>query len=387
MRIAYCTNVRLPSERAHGHQVAQVCDALIRLGHGVSILVPYRKNVIEADFWTYYGARRDIAIAYLNRFDPINHRFFPSVTALWMLNILLRWNMLRFLRTHTFDLVYTRSAALLPALLRAGPPVVLELHGLPRWGRRRFVRLGNRCRLVVCLTSPMRTELISWGVDAERVIVEGDAVDLERFASMSHVQAARDEWKLPSDGRLVVGYVGRLKTLGMEKGVGDLLQALAQLRISKNFFGFIVGGPDADRIEYERMATDLGLTPDDVRFTGAVSADRVPDALAVCDVLAMPFPDFRHYRTNMSPLKMFEYMAAQRPIVTSDLPTVRDVLSEETAVFCVPGDVSSLAASLQWIFDHPAEAAQRAQQASILVKRHTWEERMRRILQTASMKS
>ena len=56
MRIAYCTNVRLPSERAHGHQVAQVCDALAHLGHDVTIFAPYRDNEVTEDYWMYYGA-------------------------------------------------------------------------------------------------------------------------------------------------------------------------------------------------------------------------------------------------------------------------------------------------------------------------------------------
>lgn len=47
MRIAYCTNIRLPSERAHGHQVAAVCDALVKLGHDVTIFAPFRKTSLQ----------------------------------------------------------------------------------------------------------------------------------------------------------------------------------------------------------------------------------------------------------------------------------------------------------------------------------------------------
>ena len=115
---------------------------------------------------------------------------------------------------------------------------------------------------------------------------------------------------------------------------------------------------------------------------------RVPVALAACDVLAMPFPDFPHYRLHMSPLKMFEYMAAGKPIITSDLPTVRDVLSEETAVFCVPGDTASLTQALTWGAAHAAEARERGERARKLVQeRYTWEKRMGRILACASSAS
>ena len=171
----------------------------------------------------------------------------------------------------------------------------------------------------------------------------------------------------------------------MEKGVADLLRALQKLKDNRSFFGFIVGGPADDQKAYQTFAQDLGLGPADVLFTGEIPAHEVPSALTACDILCMPFPDLPHYRTNMSPLKMFEYMAAKRPVVASDLPTLRDVLSEETAFFFVPGNVGALADALRFVAVHPDDAAQRAERAHLLVASHTWVERMRRILSAATL--
>lgn len=382
MRIAYCTNVRLPSERAHGHQVAQVCDALARLGHRVTIFAPFRRNVVESDFWTYYGASREIELRHLGTFDPIASQLFPGVTGLFLLNAMLRRSLRKTLHQDHFDLVYTRSPALLSVLLATGLPVVLELHQLPRRGKATFVRHCNRCRLVSCLTSPMRDVLESWGVVPDRLMVAGDAVDLSRFENVPTRSQARERWKIQTE-RLVVGYVGRLKTLGMEKGVRYLLESLKDLREQRTFFGFVVGGPEQEKNEYATMAAELGLDESDVLFTGEIPSSDIPSSLAACDVFVMPFPDLPHYRLHMSPLKMFEYMAAGRIIITSDLPTVRDVLSHDTAVVCKPGDVQSLVAALRWVADHPEEAAARAERARELVKSHTWEERMKQILEKA----
>lgn len=386
MRIAYCTNVRLPSERAHGHQVAQVCDALAHLGHEVTVFAPFRKNVVTDDYWTYYNADRRVNIEHLGSFDPIDSPLLPGVTGLLTLNVLLRRALKTTLTQERFDMVYTRSPALLPALLESTIPVIVELHQLPRRNKRAFIKQCNQCRIVSCLTSPMRDTLLSWGVLPERLMVAGDAVDLARFAALPTRDAARDAYKIQTN-RLVVGYVGRLKTLGMEKGVGTLLEALKYLHDSHEFFGLVVGGPESDRKEYEAMAASYGLGPMDILFTGEVPGSDVPLALAACDMFVMPFPDFPHYRSNMSPLKMFEYMAAGRPIVTSDLPTVRDVLNHDTAVFCKPGDAQSLVLALHWIKDHPQEAAERATKAQELVKTHSWEERMKRILDAATIKA
>ena len=379
MRIAYCTNVRLPSERAHGHQIAQVCDALVHLGHDVTVFAPFRKNVVKQDYWTYYGASKKVKLTHVGSFDAIASWWTPGVIGLLTMNLMLRRRLRKILKNSKFNLLYTRTPALLRPMLKAGIPVILELHQLPRRGKRKFVRSCNRCVRVACLTSSMRDTLIAWGVDPKRVIAEGDAVDLNRFKNLPPKTKAGARFDLVTD-RLVVGYVGRLKTLGMDKGVAVLLQALKELQPKKKFFGFIVGGPKADEVEYVKMAAKLGLSAQDVVFTGEIPAADVPVSLAACDILAMPFPDFPHYRHHMSPLKMFEYMAAGRPLLTSDLPTVRDVLSEDTAIFCKPGDVKSLVKSLQWIADHPKEAQTRAKRAKELVKKHSWEERMERIL-------
>jgi glycosyltransferase involved in cell wall biosynthesis len=398
MRIAYCTNVRLPSERAHGHQIAQVCDALVQLGHDVTIFAPKRWNPVKEEYHSYYRSDARVKLHYLRAFDPNMHGISTGLPGLMFANWTTGCATRCALQTEPFDsahgkqfdLLYTRAPALLGKLLQTGMPVVLELHQLPRFGLRRFARRCNKCAIVACLTSPMRDRLLELGVHPDRLIVEGDAVDLARFQNLPSREEARKALGV-STNRIVVGYVGRLKTLGMEKGVSHLLQALKKLqpfdsahgKPEAKFFGLVVGGPDGDKQQYEAQARSLGLTEKDVRFTGEVSAHDVPAALAACDILAMPFPDLPHYRNHMSPLKMFEYMAANRVMITSDLPTVRDVLSEKTAVFCAPGDVQSLADALVFVANHSDEAKERAATARSLVERHTWLERMKRILSAA----
>ncbi len=380
MRIAYCTNVRLPSERAHGHQIASVCKALHQLGHSVSIFAPYRDNCIATDFWSYYRLPSAIRLKYLGFFDPIKSALFPGVIGLWVMNAFLRRSLKKIVREHLYDLYYTRSPALLSALLSARSPVVLELHQLPRRGRSSFVRACNACRAVVCLTHSMARTLCQWGVDPQKVIVEGDAVDLDNFLSVPTQEEARKKFNVCTD-RTVVGYVGRLKTLGMDKGVSLLLQALAQ---DKRFYGFIVGGPEADCSYYQTMAAQLGLTNVDVMFTGEISAEAVPSALVVADVLVMPFPNKKHYRENMSPLKMFEYMASGKPIITSNLPTIRDVLSEETAYFFTPDSLEEFLTCLSFLLQDPHAALAKALAAKHLVLNYSWLKRMQRILDELS---
>lgn len=358
----------------------------MQLGHEVTVVSPYRRNPIQDSFVQYYGVSAEVKHVTLGHFDTINRWWLPSPINLWLLNWLFSRHLRTFLQTHEADMLYTRSPALLRTLLSAARLVIVELHQLPRW-RLLFLRQLRRCHKVVCLTSAMRDRLLQCHIPAEQIQVEGDAVDLVEFTKTVDIATRLPAVSRPDTKRMIVGYVGRLKTLGMDKGVHDLLLALKILQSSQAFFGYIVGGPLADQKMYEAEAHALGLSDSDVLFTGEIPAAAVPQALSVCDIVAMPWPDTPHYRQNMSPLKMFEYMAASKPIITSDLPTIRDVLSEQTAFFCRSGDPASIAEVLQYIYSHPAEALERSRAARLLVERHTWEARMQRIVSHAQLSS
>lgn len=387
MRIAYCTNVRLPSERAHGHQIAQVCDALDALGYEVTVFAPRRRNPVARDYHAYYGARRGVHIEYLGSFDPINRAWLPGVLGLWMLNALLRAAYRRKLRASGFDLLYTRAPALLPALLATGIPTVIELHALPRIGRRRFVRSLARCQLIVCLTSIIKRELEREGIDPARMIVEGDAYDPALFAYAPAQREARALFDLQPDVP-VIGYVGQLTSMGLSKGIPELLGAVTLLhQRGVPFTAVIAGGPEDARRRFEETLEPTVRRH--VRFLGFIDHTRVPALLAACDVLAYPAPasDHPYYNRDTSPLKLFEYMAAGRPIACADLPPLRDVVDESSVRFCAPGDAASLADAIGALLADESIATAIAHRAREVAQRHTWLERMRRVMDGVTLRA
>lgn len=377
MRIAYVTNVRLPSERAHGHQIAQVCDAIAHLGHEVTIFAPLRKNPVKENYTSYYRADPSVKIQYLGDFDPIDHAFIPKIFQLPILNRLMRQN----IRAHlsSFDLLYTRAPSLLRPLLESKKKVIVELHRLPRRGIGSFVRQCNQCALVVCLTSQMKNELINMGVKSNHVIVEGDAFDPALFKKIPQRDAAKKHWKLETD-LPTIGYTGQLSSMGLNKGLPHFLESLALLlKKGMLFQAVIAGGPDSVR---EELAGSLSpVLRAHVHFLGFVPHSDIASVLAACDVLVYPAPKSNdpYYQRDVSPLKLFEYMAAGKPVVCADLPPLKDVVDRSTVRLYEPGNAEACATAMQELIKHPAEAQKLAKAAHEKVQRYTWDERMKRI--------
>jgi glycosyltransferase involved in cell wall biosynthesis len=81
-----------------------------------------------------------------------------------------------------------------------------------------------------------------------------------------------------------------------------------------------------------------------------------------------------------SPLKLFEYMAAGRPIVASDLPSIREILAHErNALLITPGNPQAVTAAIRRLNDDRALGRRLAGQALIDAAEYTWAKRAERL--------
>lgn len=383
MRIAYVLHARFPTPKAYGKQVAEVCAACSALKHGVTLLLPSMHNAFREEPFAYYGLpKKAFAITTLKHADATRKRWIPGKFHLVAGMFFYRRALKRHFQKHSYDLLYCRSPLVLPALLAAKIPVILELHTLPRRGKRKFLQQVKRCAKVVCLTSGMEKELLAWGMPKEKIMVEPDGVDLDRFADLPAPEECKEHWKLPSDVP-VIGYAGTLvtqETIG--KGVDVLIEAFAILqRRGREFFGWIVGGPEpaAQALRAQIKEKKLHYL---VQLQGHIPPAKVPEALQACDVLVYPAPSSPHayFQRDTSPLKLFEYLAAGKPIVCADLPPLRDAVGEDVATFALPGDPASLADAIDRALSDLDGARERAEAGLEHVQQFGWKKRMAKIL-------
>ncbi|MBZ0293296.1 MAG: glycosyltransferase, partial [Anaerolineae bacterium] len=282
------------------------------------------------------------------------------------------------------DVYYSRDlpTVLVLSLIKPRRCIAYEPH------RRSQSSLGQRLQnlavrragTVIPITPQLAEDLIAGGADAAHVLVAHDGIRRARFEHVPDQRRAREHIGWPQDA-FIVGYVGRLHTMSMDKGLGILIDALAQLQPGTVALA-LVGGPDTMAAVLQRQWQKAGLPASHFLYAGQVSAPEVPLYLSAFDVCAMPHPYTTQFARYTSPLKLFEYMASQRPIVASAMPGWADVVTDgESALLVPPGDADALAAAIQHL---QADATLREVLAACayaqVMAHYTWEARAQAIL-------
>ncbi|MEK9164705.1 MAG: glycosyltransferase family 4 protein [Chloroflexota bacterium] len=392
MKLAYITNARIPSERANAMQTVQMCAAFAAAGAEVTLYHPARRNLPEfesVDLWDYYGVPRvftRVVVPCVDLFHLSGGRVWLERPIFILQAITFALALIRMIARSPADLYYSRDPFALALMAVAMPSsrkrMFFEAHTFPATSAARAFRRWalNHIAGTVAISGALKELYADMGLPPEKVIAAPDGVNLSRFAAQPSKADARRSLSLPLDKRLIV-YTGGLYA---GRGLEELIVAVKEL----DALLVIVGGKDeAAARRLKDYAVKVGAA--NVRFEGHRPPTQVPLYLAAADVLAMPYSR----RTVapggvttdwMSPLKMFEYMAAGRPIVASDLPALREVLREDNALLVPPDDANALADGLRRLLADDSLASRLATQARRDVEAYTWDNRARSILNFAN---
>lgn len=362
MKISFVVNVRMPTEKAHGYQIAKMCEALATEGVQVSLVVPTRKNEARGDIFSYYGVRDNFSITYTPTFDALAF-FRGSRIGFYAQASSFLWALCR--ESISRDaIIITRSPEIVWWYRRKGYRVFYDAHNFPVRGEW-FLKwlLRNTAGIIA---NSGGTALAFHHAGFINVLVAPNAVDLSQFNDV--VIQTRSEFGLPI-GHIAM-YVGHLYEW---KGIGVIIDAAQRSKIEDLIFVF-VGGTDNDLARYRSETKDLK----NVLFMGRRSHQKIPALIKSADVLLLPnIPSTQESTLYTSPIKMFEYMASGVPIIASDLPSIREILSDKNAVLVKAGDPDAL---LQGIKVARSAGRTRAVQAQKDVQAYTWDTRAEKIL-------
>ncbi|WKZ36532.1 MAG: glycosyltransferase [Anaerolineales bacterium] len=376
MKIALITNSRIPSLTANSIQAMKVAQALMQLDHDVKMFAPAEVDPASKEtLLSHYGLR----------FVP-DLKLLPSISGLKRFDFIVHAQ--RAAKNFGADLIYTWLPQSAVLALWSGYPVVLEMHAdnsgtLGAWWMRQFWKANGRRstrQVMIVTTSALRKALersTRLPFKDEAVLIAPNGVELEKYENLPNPSEARRQLDLPEG--VTVGFTGHIYP-----GRGaDLLFELAKQMPNVNFLW--VGGTPELVAHWRGKLLEAKMT--NVTMTGFLQHERIPLYQAAADVLLMPYSRSIEASSGqdiagvINPMKMFEYMAAGRAIVSADLPSIREVLNDGNALFVETGNFEKWKAAIGSLLKNESRRQALGKQAQADVSQLTWVKREERIME------
>lgn len=378
MRVHYISPSVLPSRAANAVHVVMQCDALARAGTEITLYAKrqdpdeaFLPNLLEKAYGVDASGWRMVT-----HYSPVSRADNLRIAANALSNI---W------RGHTPDVVLSRNlyAAYVLAVLQRHP-LIFETHQLEYGIRKVMQRAIMSCPWVttVVISQSLEYHLTRHhGTPPSRPLVLHDAAPSGMRPVVPGERRGRLEGIVSDalgDWRAVCAYFGHLYA---GRGI-EIIEAMAKARPQ---ILFLVFGGNETEVSQRRAANGLV----NLRFAGHLPHTVARQAMVSADILLMPYQDsvsigVKHHDTAawMSPMKMFEYLAAGVPIISSDLPVLREVLKHgQNAMLVAAGDPTAWIAALDRLLSEPDLAMRlgRAGHADYLAH-YTWDKRAKALL-------
>ena len=332
----------------------KVCESLAQSGAEVSLILPGRKTHLRQSPFQYYGVEENFSICVEKVPDLIRFGRIGFILSQIFFGLRAAWRY-----RHT-DVVISQDEWILLWCRMLSIPFVYEVHN----GRDNIAaRIAAKHSLFLVANSEgTRNFYVRQGIEKANILVCPNGVDIDRFNISLSQQEARAKLHFPSDKKIVL-YTGHLYDW---KGADTLAASAAFL--SEDIEIVFVGGTEKNVASF---TTTFAHLPQ-INIRGHQPSGEIPKYLRAADILVLPNARIGESEQFTSPMKLFEYMAAGKPIVASDLPSVREILTEKEAFFFTPGDVESLARTIVSVLAEPENASQKSANAHEKAQMYTW---------------
>lgn len=368
MKLLYIVNARIPTEKAHGVQIMKMCEAFSGLGVDVELVVPRRK--VKDDPFACYGIQNKFRITRL----PVIDTFSSGSWGFWLAasSFAIMYFFYALFKPRDI-IIYSRdqdqfSFFTVPFINK---PYFFEIHG-PKENSKLYSWLFTRIKGIIATNNFNKQKLVdNFKKTRGKVIVMPNSVDISKF-NLIDSRIAREKLSLPQDKKIVL-YAGHFYKW---KGVEVLIQAARSLDADTMIY--LLGG---NQKETKRLQAEQTI-PENLVFVGYRHYHEMPDWYAAADILVLTGTKNDQYSFyHTSPVKLHEYIAAQRPIIAVDSPAIRDAVDEHEVFFYQTDDAQDLSQQIKTVLKSKDLSQQKIQAAYQKVKDYTWDIRAEKIIQ------
>jgi glycosyltransferase involved in cell wall biosynthesis len=377
LRIIYPVHEGVDFRRARFHQVFQTVHALARQNCEVDLIIGKNRVNVPSEALAHYGLwpHENLRIHLLPMLRREEDRFLRiswDGIFLWACLVKVR----ELVRQRAYDVIYIRHLNAASFFLRFKRylhlPILFEAHEIfflttDRHDKMEKIKRAEfktypRLDGIVSITRGLARQMKEIFSLQAPMAVAPDGVNLDLFGGIT---------RQPRNQKII--YVGQLYPW---KGTGTLVEAMQYLPVGELH---LIGGSEERIQELRERAARLGVQ-DRVFFLGQMPPREVKRHLADSAVAVLPLTQDLISASFTSPLKLFEYMAARVPIVASDLPSTREVLSSGVnALLVQPNDPQALGEGIRRLLEDRSLAEGLGQKAYEDVQEFTWERRAQKI--------
>ena len=380
--VIYITNTQLPSQKANTYQSMCMCEAFAANGVAIELWHPARKedyqgnspSSIEDSIQNVFEIYNIAPLFPLRRLFSIDSHwlqkrsekawFYLQNFSFWLSCIISlqkdRSEKVIFIRDIMALVVFSKAKSV--GLIRQ--KIIFEAHKYSKFISKyadtadALIIISQQLKDQVSLNNPENALVVHAGVREE------DLIHQKQTTERLTLRKNKDE--------KIILYTGNFFRW---KGVYTLVDCITYL--PNNYRIVFVGGSRDTLSRFRNDTSEISQ----IEVVGFKHRREINSYLRAADILILPNSaqyDEQSYIT--SPLKLFEYMAAKKPIVASRLPSIQEVLrDQENAILFSPDNAKDLADKIQWAVNNDCSSL--VEQAWQEVQTRTWNERAKKIIQ------
>lgn len=262
----------------------------------------------------------------------------------------------------------------IPLVVEADAPCVYETrHFHPHFTRvgkiGEYIEKANlvKADAVFCVSNRAREYFLQYGISEEKLHVISNGVDVDKFRPSLDAGQVRRKYQL--EGKIVVGFIGSFHYWHGVDNLIAMIQHVLESHAASTFLLVGSGGPMKSEIE---KFIERDHLHDRIHLTGHVDYRKVPNYISAMDIVLAPYPalDFFYF----SPVKVYEYMACGKPVVTSRIGQLSEIIEHgENGLLCEPGNMHELLENILSLIQNESLRRKIGEQArETVVQHHTW---------------
>ena len=366
----------MPTEKAHGLQIAKMCEAFADLEVQnqkikVNLVIPSRKNPIKESIFDYYQIKKNFKITKLT---CLSFGKFPKLN-FWLQSLSFAISALLYSLFKRSDFIYSRDIGICFILSFFNKNVVFEDHEPPLSKKFFYKIFLKKIRKKVLVARNLEEIYKNLGINQKSYMIAPNGVDLNEFAKANkNKNLWKEKFNLAKEDKIVL-YTGHFYKW---KGIYTLIDSAKFL--DNNIKIVLFGGYPQNQREIKEYIENNKIK--NIFLHEFIPHKKIIPYLKSADILVLPNTSKEERSSKYTtPIKMFEYMASNVPIVASNLESFSFYLKNEiNAVLFEPDNSKNLANKINFLFQNKKIAEKIAEKAYEDVQKYSWIKRAEKII-------